>query len=629
MRLEAHKAGEKLLLKVHARNYHEASSIRQAVRGSRFSSKLTDRDEGVFGFLYPLSTDICRQMREEWGKALKVHKDLSAWYRIAARDRAAQVSLSSKKDAELVRLPQRYPEFNAWLKGDQRVTAKWMANLYRDGGVIADEMGTGKTAGVVAGLIERGVTGNVLIVCPRVSVKAVWGKEFAQHAPDVPVFLCQGKRKPRTAAIEAFAEAQGDLAVLVIVAEMLRANVRKEYGRVAEVLSYQYPQLFEFDWDAVIIDESQKVLGSMDVVKGNSTSEGLKALVYTPGAMRLAVSATPFGKGGRIEAMFGTLHWVWPDEFSSKWAWLERFFTVVDDQVFVKGGGGAKKTVKRVQEASAEQEKKFWDSIGPRILRRTLEEVSPEHAGLKNFTEVLCDMGTAQAKQYREFAQHGELAVDGGIITSVGTLDFMTRCRQFANGVLRKEGGRVVYTGESAKLDRLAIILEKWRGRKVVISSQYNEFLDVLEERLLKEGYWTDYAGYPTTHRNGNFVRLDGSTSDGKRDALMHMFQEDPNGPTVFLLNGQAGGVSITLDAADAMFCLDEMYPPEANTQLYGRIFRRSRVHEVVYYLFRSIGTIEEKIGYNVGEGHARQIRALDGRRGLAYARTLARYEEE
>jgi SNF2 family DNA or RNA helicase len=95
----------------------------------------------------------------------------------------------------------------------------------------------------------------------------------------------------------------------------------------------------------------------------------------------------------------------------------------------------------------------------------------------------------------------------------------------------------------------------------------------------------------------------------------------------VFLLNSQAGGVSITLDAADELHALDEMYPPEANEQLFGRIFRRGRVHEVFYYLYRSMGTIDEEIGYKVADGQQKQARLLDGRRGKEYAREIAKYK--
>ncbi len=649
MRLEAHKHNDNLVLYVRgAGGYDAANAVRQKVRGSRYVSTLSDRAADEFAYKYPLSPDVCVAMREAWGDVLKVHRDLSAWYRVAAAKRAEQVAITTQADAELPVLAKEYPAFNSWLKGDQRVTARWIANLYRNGGLLADEVGTGKTAGVVAGLIEAGVTGSIMVACPKISVKAVWGKEFGKHT-DLPVFLARGTRKAREKAIQEFMACEAETAVLVVVMDMLAIKGERQRGRLVAQYGHQYPELFDEAWDAIVVDESQNVMGSMDVVKGTFLAEGLKQLNTAPECKRLAVSATPFGKGGKVEALFGTLHWLWPDEFTSKWAWLGKYFDVQDEQVYVKGGRGATKTVKRVGDLTDEE--RLWRELGPRVLRRTMEEVSPEHKGLKNWVEVPCEMTTAQTKQYERFTEDAELPVEGGIISTVGVLDFLTRSRQFANGVLRKEGGRVVYTGESGKFDRLEQLLDQHSGRKIVIASQYNEFLDALEARLVKLGL--------------RWYRLDGKTTETARASMMGEFQGEegyrgtyslgpeavfrgpgvtcrscnagsgkPHGarcpvnhPRLFLLNGQAGGVSITLDAADVMICLDEMFPPEANTQLFGRVFRRGRVHEVIYYLMRSMGTIDEQIGYKVEGSAEKQRRLLDGRRGLEYARELARYK--
>jgi SNF2 family DNA or RNA helicase len=631
MRIEAHlakQAGVNVGIEVRffKTQRDRAESLRKLVTASRFAGG-TDLDDLGIRFRYPLSVDKCREMRVQWGTDVKVHRDLSNWYRKASVEHTQQVARTAQTDAKLTNVPTLYPELNEYLFGDQRVTAAWMANAYRGGGLLADEVGTGKTVGVIGGLVEADINGPTLVVCPKISVKAVWGREFAKHCPDVPVYLCRGSRKSREKAIAAFLADARSFKVLVIVSEMLRVRALVQRGRIEEFFGYEYPDLFDITWACCVVDESHRLLGAMDVVRGNLASEGLRALRFTADRLKLAVSATPFGKGGRVEAMFGTLHWLWPDEFPGKWAWLEKYFEVTTQRVFVRGGGGETKMVKRV--GNVLNEESFWAELGPRVLRRTMEEVSPAHRGLKHFYEVLCEMDPKQRVQYTKFSEDAELAVDGGVITTVGVLDYMTRCRQFANGHLRKEGGRVVYTGESGKIDQLLAHLEQLEpNRKVVIGSQYNEFLDVVEERLLKEGYYNEYVGHAGTHPLGGMVRLDGKTSEAKRDAYMHAFQTDPT-VKIFLINSQAGGVSITLDAADELHALDEMYPPEANTQFYGRIFRRGRVHHVFYYLYRSLGTIDEAIGTSVAEGHQHQARILDGRRGLEYVRELAQYNED
>lgn len=611
----------------------------------------------VFAAHYPLTVDKCLEMRQVWGDLVKVHSDLGNWYRAALAERQHVVNQTAQADAELTRVPALYPELNAYLKGDQRVTAAWIASAYRGGGLLADEVGTGKTVGVVAGLVEAGIRGNVLIVCPKLSVRGVWLREIRKHT-DIPVYACYGTRSRREKTISAYLADTSDVKVLVVVAEMVRVKCVKERNRITEILGYEYPELFDLEWNAVVVDESHKVLGSMDVVKGNLIGEGMRRLNFSEGRLKLAVSATPFGKGGRIEAMFGTLHWLWPDEYTSRWGWLNRYFEITEDRVFVKGGGGATQTVRRVGGLrNGISEGQFWQELGPRVLRRTMEEVSPDHRGLKNWYTMACEMAPAQERQYKRFTEDAELVVPGGIVSTVGTLDYLTRARQFANGVLRMEGGRVVYTGESSKIDKLLAHLDLvGPDRKMVIASQWNEYLDVVEQALADNGY--------------GCYRLDGKTSETTRERIMAEFQGEHPAPrtsysgrvpgsknvinkcpgcgvkirewhskacpqaqttahNIFLLNSSAGGVSITLDSADELHQLDRMFPPEANTQLYGRIFRRGRAHEVFYYLYESMGTIDEQITEKTEAGHADQMRLLDGRRGKEYVRNLAQYRTE
>lgn len=594
------------------------------------------------GWRLPCTVDKCNELRREFGDRLRVGRDVSDWYKAAREERKDHAALNAMDDAELVHVQ---PEFAEWLKPDQRVGAKWIAGLYRNSGLLAPEGGVGKTATVIAGLRERQVAGSILVVCPKISVKSVWGKELARWAPNVPVFLARGTRAQRQRAVDGFMASDGT-AVLVIVAEMLRVQGERVRGRLVGEPTPVWPELFDVDWDAVIVDEGHKLLGSADVVKGNMMGEGMKRLNFAPAAVRLAVTATPWGKGGRAESLFGTLHWLWPDEYPSKWNWLGKYFEITDERVFIKGGRGQTKLVKKIGGLKRGiTESDLFKSLGPRILRYTMAEVSPAHAGLKNFIEVVCELEGLQAKQYDAFTRDGEVTVDGGFVTSTGPLDFLTRCRQFANGALRHDGEKVRYTGESAKLDRLFAHLEdtnfKEGNRKIVVATQYNEFLDVAQARFESEGI--------------GVYRLDGSTTENRREAIMNAFQGDPvftgptvtcgtcnvgkgkphgakclaNQPRVFLLNSRAGGVSITLDAADDMHILDEMYPPEANEQLMWRIFRRGRVHEVFYYLYRSEGTVDEVIGQNNENNRLVQELLMDGRRGLAGLRKLLKYKGE
>jgi hypothetical protein len=402
------------------------------------------------------------------------------------------------------------------------------------------------------------------------------------------------------------------------VAECLRIAAKLKNGRIVpgSFEGYWYPQLFNTLWDTIVVDESQKLLASTQVVKATLAGWGLKKLKQSdaPHALRLAVSATPFGKGGRAYGMFGTLHWCWPEEFKSFWQWAEATCHVEEKKVsktqVVKKIGGLK---------DPEGEAGFFRSLGPRIFRRTLEEVSPAHRGMLTWHELACEMEPAQAKQYKAMSDNGEVATPGGVLSATGTLAEMTRARQLANGEVTMVEGKVKFTGVSGKLEMLMAELESFGtadgdGPKMVITSQFNEFLEVVCARLEKEGV--------------AYHLLTGATSDKERDHLMATFQAD-GGPLVFVLNSRAGGVAITLDAADVMYQIDEMYPPEANEQLHARIFRRSRVHEVRIVYLRSMGTIDETVKANVMGKLRDQLAILDGRRGKAEVRKLLKYRPE
>ena len=94
----------------------------------------------------------------------------------------------------------------------------------------------------------------------------------------------------------------------------------------------------------------------------------------------------------------------------------------------------------------------------------------------------------------------------------------------------------------------------------------------------------------------------------------------------MFFLNTFAGGVSLTLDAADDMVILDETWVPDDQEQLEDRIHRISRGETrspATYWYVRTRGTIEEHIARTTLGKDTIQKRLMDGRRGVALARQL------
>lgn len=615
--------------------------MKARLRGNRIAVEFVSRSDeahkqvrsgswlkGTNEYSYPLSIAKCQEMRRAWGKDLHIERKLGDWYRAATAQRDQQAERAVATEAtSLPNLKRLAPDLLAFIGPDQRAAASWIAHAYNGAGILADEPGLGKTYSTIAGLYEMNPYGPILIVCPKISVKTVWQRHLA--GGPWPVYAARGTRAQRQTVLDAFFADRTPTKVLIVVAEMLRAQGTLEKqgggkGTRFRVTGFDYPELFGVTWTVAVLDESQKLLGALTITKGNLMSHGLRHLDVAPAplGLRLMVSGTPFGRGGDVEGFFGHLHWGWPKEFSAFWRWADENFEVTEERVFIRGGHGATQMVRKVGKLKGDKsEEQFFKDLGPRVMRRTLEEVSPAHRGLRGYEEVICEMTDKQREQYAAFVADAEVAVEGGIITAVGSLAEMTRARQLANGVLRKEGegkGSVRYTGESGKLDAVMQRLEEMglRGtpnparRKVVIASQWNEYLRALCQRL-------DVEGTP-------YHLMTGSSSDVARDRMMDQFQAE-GGPRLFIMNGRAGGFSITLDAADFLFQLDEMFPPEANEQLHRRIFRRSRVHEARVVYFRSEDSIDVNIAGDVAATLAEQLKVLDARRGLSVTRELMR----
>lgn len=589
--------------------------FKRSVSGARF--RKVEKEWAM-----PATIENCHGLRRAFGQSLKLKKPLVDWYVSSAAEREAHTAASAATDAELSLLPLVAPALFATLRPDQRAGVAWIAEGYRGAGLIADKPGLGKTMQLIGGVLESGIDGPMLVVCPKISVWSVWYREFKKWAPDEVVYIARGTRAKREKALADFQADPSERKWLIIVAEMLRVqrkendtSVKANAKKRGRVEGYEYPELFEIDWAVIAADESHKLLGSLSVAKSNLMGEGLASLPRPAGQRRYPMSGTPFGKGGRIQGMFGTLHWCWPDEFTSFWRWAENYFEIETETV---RRGLTVRRVGGLREGMGAEE--FLMSLGPRILRRTKEEVLQDLPP-KQYVEVLCEMEPKQLKQYKQLNGDAEVTVDGGVIMANGVLAEITRARQIANGVLAKdEDGEVYFTGESCKMDQFLQLMEN-RGvldgssdTKVLVSSRYNAFLDGVVMKKLDEMKVPYYV-------------LKGSTSDKERERQMIEFQKE-GGPQIFILNSKAGGVSITLDAADEVHCLDELDNPEDNEQLEDRAHRASRIHQVTIYYYRTAGTYDTNIADNVEEKRKRQHEVLDGRRGVEDVRSWIKYRE-
>jgi hypothetical protein len=136
---------------------------------------------------------------------------------------------------------------------------------------------------------------------------------------------------------------------------------------------------------------------------------------------------------------------------------------------------------------------------------------------------------------------------------------------------------------DSGKLLVLSKILPLWhkQGHKVLIFSQMKGMLNLVEV-MLKEFQFS-------------YLRLDGSTSIGKRASIIDKFNQDDQ-VFIMLLTTRTGGLGISLTAADRVLILCPDWNPMTDIQARERSWRLGQQREVTIYRLISRGTIEEKI---------------------------------
>lgn len=89
---------------------------------------------------------------------------------------------------------------------------------------------------------------------------------------------------------------------------------------------------------------------------------------------------------------------------------------------------------------------------------------------------------------------------------------------------------------------------------------------------------------------------LYGGTSQPSREAMVDRFQQDPNGPKLFILSLKAGGVGLNLTRANHVFHFDRWWNPAVENQATDRAFRIGQTRNVQVHKFVCSGTLEERI---------------------------------
>jgi SNF2 family DNA or RNA helicase len=375
-----------------------------------------------------------------------------------------------------------------------------------------------------------------LVVCPT-SLLYNWEGEIRKFLPGLDYHLHYG-------ADRELDEATFRRAHIIITS----------YGMVRNDIQH----FTQWKFGYIVLDESQAIK--------NPASQVRKAVQQLQARNRLALSGTPVQNN--TFDLYAQMDFLNPGMLGGSDFFRTEFAGPIDRN-------GDKETAARLRRL-----------IYPYVLRRTKEQVARD---LPDKTEMIlwCEMGEEQRQIYDSYKEHyrGQLmeriATEGMGRSSIYILEGLTKLRQICDSpaLLREE---VRFPNVSVKLEELVREIEENTGdHKAIVFSQFTSMLHLIREELLERGI--------------AFLYLDGSLAAEARKAAVEQFQQEDTA-RVFLISLKAGGVGLTLTAADYVYLVDPWWNPAAEQQAIDRTHRIGQDKKVFAYRMICKDTVEEKI---------------------------------
>lgn len=451
------------------------------------------------------------------------------------------------------------------LYAHQQEGVRWLWNLHQQnvGGVLADDLGLGKTVQTIAFLASLHCSGHlrsssrrgVLIICP-VTLVSQWQKELKIWYPKLdvqPVLHWDGKGRQE-----------------IIGGTSHKSVVITSY----DALRAANEGLLEVPWAVVILDEGHRIR--------NPHGQGTLAMKRFNTPHRLILTGSPVHNN--LQDLWSLLDFVRPGCLGTLPVFLEEIAKPIE-----AGGRAGAQTARAAaayQIASALRE-----IVKPMILRRTKPEVM-EAIGLPKKEEqvLLCHLTVEQYAAYLSFLQtpQAKLARSGSrncgqLIKAIGV------CRRLCNhpdallGECDEKPHDMWNCERSGKMRVLAETLRQWRGEghRVLVFVQTLQMLQVIQQ-------WMVQQDYP-------HLRMDSRIPVNKRVRIIEEFNASPQ-YFAMVLTTRTGGVGLNIIGANRVVLFDPDWNPMTDIQARERAWRIGQNREVIVYRLLLAGTLEEKI---------------------------------
>ena len=456
--------------------------------------------------------------------------------------------------AEIRKDPARHPLRKQLLKVEllpyQLEGVAFAAGVGR--AVLADDMGLGKTIqGVGAAEIlarEAGIS-RVLVVCPA-SVKSQWRNEIHRFC-DRSVQLVTG------GAAERARQYDNDSFFTVCNYEQV----------LRDILAIERVR-----WDLIVLDEGQRIK--------NWESKTARVIKGLRSPFALVLSGTPLEN--RLDELYSVVQFVDDRRLPPAFRFFHRH-RVVDEKGKVLG-------YKNLDQLRA--------NLRPILLRRTREAVL-QQLPPRTSEIVRIPPTDEQIELHDTHMRIVSMIARKPYISEMDLLRLqkaLLMCRMSANSTFLVEKQAPGYSSKLEYLEELIDGLMAEPNRKALLFSEWTTMLDLIEPMLGK--------------RKLDYVRLDGSVPQKKRQQLVNRFQEDPRCRLFITTN--AGSTGLNLQAANTVINVDLPWNPAVLEQRMGRAHRMGQRQPVQVYVLVTEGTIEESLLGTLSAKHDLALAALD-----------------
>lgn len=507
----------------------------------------------------PLTWASCIILRGVFRETLTIGDRLREWAWPVATEMNERIAMRSLVEPEMRVLPQLYPF--------QEIGARFLVRTKET--ILGDEMGTGKTVQTIAALnITQALP--AIVVCPN-SVKRHWEREFRTWSMQAEPYVVEGGAAGRAKILKE--AAKDPHAVVIINYESLRTMSRlAPYGSVRlrrcrecdrkngeETLRASQCQvhpkpLNEIPWKTVIIDEAHRIKSPQ-----SQQTRAVWAVAHQPSVTyRWALTGTPLANHpGDLWSIF---HAVSPRDFPTKTHYVDRYCL----QSWNAFGG---LDIVGVNPATRDE---FFSLLDPRF-RRMPKDLVLSQLPPKIRTQRWVEMTPAQRRMYNAFKQDLAVITDtGAIYAEDNRLSDWIRMMQLSSSSIELDGDRIRMVEPSPKLDALEEVLEELGDKPVAICAQSKQLINMASARLTK---------LKIPHG-----LITGDVNEYERDRALREFQDGKLRALLFTV--QAGGVGLTMTAADTIIFLQRSWSMIDNKQAEDRVHRiGSERHESVHVI--------------------------------------------